>query len=48
VLTALGTLLVLVRGDTQPRQVDSPVSVQLDTQGISVVMPSGRDATNDP
>ena len=48
VLTALGTLLVLVQGEVQPRQVDSPVSVRLDTQGVSVVMPSGQDATNDP
>ncbi|MDR7379478.1 iron(III) transport system ATP-binding protein [Rhodoferax ferrireducens] len=48
VLTALGTLLVLVQGEGQPRQVDSPVSVQLDTLGVSVVMPSGAEASNDP
>ena len=46
VLTALGTLLVLVQGEVQPRQVDSPVSVHLDTQGVSVVMPSSQNASD--
>jgi iron(III) transport system ATP-binding protein len=40
VLTSLGTLLVLVRGDVQPRQVNAPVSVQLGSRGVCVVMPS--------
>ncbi len=37
--TALGTLMVLVQGETQARQVGSPVSVHLGQQGVSVVMP---------
>ncbi len=39
VLTPLGALMVLVRGETQPRQTDSPVSLHLGLQGVSVVMP---------
>ncbi|MES2948557.1 MAG: ABC transporter ATP-binding protein [Pseudomonadota bacterium] len=39
VRTALGTLMVLVQSETQARQVGSPVSVHLGTQGVSVVMP---------
>ena len=42
VLTPLGVLLVLVRGEVQPRQVNSPVSVHLGLQGVSVVMPPAR------
>jgi iron(III) transport system ATP-binding protein len=40
VLTALGSLLVLVQGEVQSRQVDSPVSVHLGVQGVSVVVPA--------
>ena len=39
VSTALGTLMVLVQRETRARQVGSPVSVHLGTQGVSVVMP---------
>lgn len=48
VLTALGILLVLVQGEVQPRQVDSPVSVHLGVQGVSVVMPSGLAPSEKP
>lgn len=41
VLTELGTLMVLVQGETRTRQVGSPVSLHLGTQGVSVVVPSG-------
>jgi len=39
VLTALGTLMVLVQGEAQARQVGSPVSVHVSPPGVSVVMP---------
>jgi iron(III) transport system ATP-binding protein len=39
VLTPLGTVLVVVRGETQSRQPDSPVSLHLGLQGVSVIMP---------
>lgn len=39
VITALGTLLVLVPLEQQARQVGSPVSLFLEAQGVSVVMP---------
>jgi iron(III) transport system ATP-binding protein len=39
VLTPLGTVLVVVRAETQARQLDSPVSLHLGLQGVSVIMP---------
>ena len=39
VLTPLGTLLVVVRAETQPRQLESPVSLHLSVSGVSVIMP---------
>ena len=40
VLTSLGTLLVVVRAETQSRQPESPVSLHLSPQGVSVIMPA--------
>ena len=40
VLTSLGTLLVVVRAETQLRQLESPVSLHLGVAGVSVIMPS--------
>ncbi|MBP6717349.1 MAG: ABC transporter ATP-binding protein [Rhodoferax sp.] len=40
VLTSLGTLLVVVRAETQSRQPESPVSLHLGVAGVSVIMPS--------
>jgi iron(III) transport system ATP-binding protein len=42
ILTPLGALMVVVRGETQPRQTDAPVSLYLGLQGVSVVMPPVR------
>ena len=39
VLTSLGTLLVVVRAETQLRQPESPVSLHLGVAGVSVIMP---------
>ncbi|MES2942398.1 MAG: ABC transporter ATP-binding protein [Pseudomonadota bacterium] len=48
VLTVLGVLLVLVQGEVQPRQIESPVSVHLGLQGVSVLMPSGLAWSDKP
>ncbi len=44
VLTPLGSVLVVVSAETQARQLQSPVSLQLGLQGVSVIMPAAPEA----
>lgn len=42
--TGVGLIYVFDRGDAVQREVDSPVSLYLNTRGVSIVIPSGEDA----